>query len=196
MLWESTEAKLTRGWLRSRTPTQYLTIRARQSPYRLSLAPNADKLRAVNELGTTINYVVALDEDGKLYEGEGLRAESSTNLLPATRVDATRRVRKLLEDNKPQLPFELANSDSDYMLQQRRQMQWILQNRYGLQTAEDLQDNLMNRVLTALGGREGEPALQLPPRSYVAFTETGPEVVLGTSIAEEVASHHVLIGRW
>ena len=40
------------------------------------------------------------------------------------------------------------------------------------------------------------PALQLPPRSYVAVTKKGAEVAIGMANAEEVASFHVIVGRW
>jgi hypothetical protein len=197
IVWEPGEARLTRGWLRSRTPTQYLTIRARQSPHRLSLALEADKLRAHNELGTTIEYVVAVDEVGKLYAGEKLPAGASTSLLLAKRIDVIRRLRTVFAENEPELPAALANRDSDFMILQQRQAQRMLRSQYGLQfSGELLKDNLMNDALSDLTGLEDNPALQLPPRSYVAITETGPEVSLGTSRAEEVASFHVLLGRW
>jgi hypothetical protein len=197
MIWEPEEAKLTRGWLRSRTPTQYLTIRARQSPYRLKLTPAADKLRAVNELNTAIEYVVAVDKNGQLYAGERIPDDSSTNLMPTKRADASSRVRKLMSENAPQMPEALAKEGSDFMIQQQRQTLRMMRSQYGLDySTVALKDNLMSEVLENLAGQDGEPALQLPPQSYVAFTQTSPEAPLATASAEEVASFHVLIGRW
>ena len=60
--WADHEAKMTRGWLRSRTPMQYLTVRARKSPHRLELTPAGGKIRAVNQLGTAIRFVLVTDK--------------------------------------------------------------------------------------------------------------------------------------
>jgi hypothetical protein len=197
ILWEPPDAKLVQGWLRSRTPTQYLTIRARKSPHRLELAAAKGKLTAANGLGTTILYVVAADEEGRLFAGENLPAESSTSLQPVARADAIRRVRQLLTDNKPEPPAALAAEESDLLLMERRNTQRMMRSRYGLSYSDErLSANLMNDELANLAGLDGGPALQLPPRSYVAFTETGPEVVTGIPRAREEASFHVVIGQW
>ena len=138
------------------------------------------KLTAANDLGTAIHYVVAVDEEGKLHVGENLPAEASTSLRPATRVDAIRRVRQLLTENKPEPPAALAAEESDLVLMERRNTQRMMRGRYGLSYSDErLSANLMNDELANLAGLAGGPALQLPPRSYVAFTEEGPEVVTG-----------------
>jgi hypothetical protein len=59
-----------------------------------------------------------------------------------------------------------------------------------------LNENLANRALSDLAGMNGRPALELPARSYVAVTTTGPEVETGIPYASEEASFHVIVGRW
>jgi hypothetical protein len=197
LTWEDNEAKMTRGWLRSRTPTQYLTVRARKSPHRLELIPAAGKVRAVNQLGTAIRFLLVIDKDGKLFAGEKLSRESKSVLEPIERVDAIRRLRQLLTENQPEAPPALAGEDSDFQIMQRRQSRRMMSRQYGLQYSEQrLEANLLSDALADLAGLSGQPALPLPPRSYVAVTETGPEVVLGIPGAEEQASFHVVIGRW
>ncbi|MEX0643435.1 MAG: hypothetical protein WD468_12075 [Pirellulales bacterium] len=197
LMWKGGEAKMTRGWLRSRTPMQYLTVRARKSPYRIELTPAAGKIRAVNQLGTKIHFLLVVDKHGQFFGGEQLANESKWVLEPITRVDAIRRFRQLFTDNQPEAPLALAGEDSDFQIIQRRQSRRMMSRQYGLQYSEQRLDaNLLNDTLANLAGTSGEPALQLPPRSYVAVTETGSEVTLGISGAEEQASFHVLIGRW
>jgi hypothetical protein len=197
MIWAPPEAKLIRGWLRSRTPTQFLTIRARKSPYRLDLSQSKDRLAASNELGTAIKFVVAIDENGQLFAAEDVPNGASGSLLPIARVDAIRRVRQLVIDNEPQAPAALAGEDSDFALFERRQSQRMMRRQYGLQYSDQrLSANLLHDALANLAGLAGQPALQLPPKSYVAFTESGPEVALGVSNAEEEASFHVIVGTW
>jgi hypothetical protein len=69
--------------------------------------------------------------------------------------------------------------------------------RYRPQSSEgQLNENSASRALSDLAGLNGRPALDLPGRSYVAVTTTGPEVETGISYAEEEASFHVVVGRW
>jgi hypothetical protein len=59
-----------------------------------------------------------------------------------------------------------------------------------------LNENLAGRAISDLAGMNGRPALDLPARSYVAITLTGPEVESGISYAKEEASFHVVVGHW
>jgi hypothetical protein len=59
-----------------------------------------------------------------------------------------------------------------------------------------LSGTLAGEALTNLAGLGGQPALDLPPRTYVAITELGPEVEVGISYAKEEASFHVIVGKW
>lgn len=197
LFWVGDEARMTRGWLRSRTPTQYLSIRARKSPYRLELMPAAGKIRAVNELGTTIRFVLVVDKEGKLFSGTNMAPGSKWVLEPIERAEAIRQLRNLFRDHAPEAPPELSAKDSDYQRLQRRQARRMMVTPYRLQYSEQrLDDNLLGEVLADLSGMSGQPALRLPPQSYVAITETGPEVALGIPDAKEEASFHVVIGHW
>jgi hypothetical protein len=196
MLWESNQARLARGWLRSRTPTQYLTIRSRKSPYMLELLSSGDKMRATNKLGSRIEFMLAIDEDGKLFVGENLAYEARNELQPIERVDAIRRLRELVMANQPEAPAALSAPDSDFVLLQRRQQRRQYRNAGFQYSDERLSMNLVNQRLTALAGLSSEPALNLPPKSYVAVTDAGPEVVIGMEGAQEEDSFHVIVGMW
>jgi len=197
LVWEGDEAELTRGWLRSRTPTQYLTIRSRKTPHRLELAAGGGKLRATNKLGTAVDLVLVVDQVEKLWIGEKLAADSIAFLKPIERTDAIRRFRQLVMENEPQPPAALLGDDSHYAVMQRRQFRQMYGGRFGIQRSEArLTTSLVNEALVELAGSAGRPALALPPRSYVAATATGPEVELGVHGAEEEASFHVILGQW
>ncbi|NUQ62689.1 MAG: hypothetical protein HUU20_09380, partial [Pirellulales bacterium] len=69
VLWEARQ-HLTRGWLRARTPTQFITVRARQSDYGLSIRPSPehpDSLVVENRLGTRIQELVVRGSDGRYF---------------------------------------------------------------------------------------------------------------------------------
>jgi hypothetical protein len=194
--WTPGEAEMSRGWLRSRTPTQYLTVRARKSPIRLELTPVRDRLRAKNSLNAPIEYVVVVDEAGKFWFDEKLSDGDVDFLKPIERPDAVDRFRKIVTARAPQTPDALLGADSRSSSFQRRQ--WMaMRGRYsGYSGNESIEANLANASIASLAGMDGREGLQLPPRSYVAVTETGPEVVFGMDGVEEEASFHVVVGQW
>ncbi len=194
--WEPDEARLSRGWLRSRTPTQYLTVRARKSPLRLELQPVRERMRVKNELGARIEYVVVVDDANKMFAGEKLHTGEVGFLQPMTRSEAVNRFRKIVTANLPQTPEALAGENSNYSAMQRRQWQMYRGRYTGFTGEHSLEGNLTSQALASLAGVSGKEGLTLPPRSYVAITATGPEVVFGMEGVDEEASFHVVVGRW
>jgi hypothetical protein len=61
---------------------------------------------------------------------------------------------------------------------------------------ESMDSNLASVAIADLAGVSGKQPLVLPPRSYVAVTETGPEVEFGMDGVDEQASFHVIVGQW
>jgi hypothetical protein len=162
----------------------------------LELAAGGDKLRATNRLGTAIHFGLVFDRQGKLWIGEEMAADSVLFLKPIERTDAIRRFRQLVMANEPEPPAALADGDTHYAVLQRQSRQ-MFRGRFGMQQSEvRLTTNAVNERLAELAGLSGQPPLNLPPRSYVAITKTGPEVELGMRGAKEEASFHVMIGQW
>jgi hypothetical protein len=195
--WTGGEVHLTQGWLRSRTPTQYLMLRARKTPLRLELAPGAGGLSATNELGTVIQFVAATDDEGKFFAGERLAEGATALLTPTTREEASIRLRTLVTDNALVTPPELTDESSSFAVSQRRQRRQFFRGQLKLDYSQErLDDNLLSGAITSLVDANGELPLDLPGRSFVAITQTGPEVVTGIPTAMEEASFHVVVGRW
>jgi hypothetical protein len=59
-----------------------------------------------------------------------------------------------------------------------------------------MSDNVLNSAIADLVAGNADGVLNVPRRSYVAITETGPEIELGVAGATEEASFHVLQGSW
>jgi hypothetical protein len=195
--WTGGRQRLTEGWLRSRTPTQYLTIRARKSPAKLLLEPTAERIATTNELGTDIRYVAVADDDGSVFVGEAIENGATAELHPADREQVLRRLQRFLRENRPSAPAELTGESTFIATQQRRQQRRFLRNQYGLSYGlERLGGNLQSSLIDGLVGTDELPALNLAPRTYVAITETGPEVTVGVANAREEASFHVLVAHW
>lgn len=193
MTWAGNDAMMTQGWLNSRTPTQYLTVRSRRSPINLEVLDSGDKLRVKNQLGATIKTLIVVSQAGKMYLGDNIGVDASAQLQPIERDEASKIIGKLITESTPQAPPELGLSDSAYASMQSRSRY----GQYGVQlNTGRMAENLAGSALADLAGLSGQPALQLPPRSYVAITETGPEVELGISYAKEEASFHLIEGRY
>lgn len=197
MMWREGRQQLTTGWLRSRVPTQYLTTRARKTSHRLELTPRGGALAARNKLGTNIVFVAAADDAGQAYLGEAISDGASARLRPATHADAFRKLRQMELANRPEVPAALTEDRSNFPLSQPGARRRVLQQRYNLQYADrHLRDNLLSDAIAGIVESGGKSEPKLPPSTYVAITESGPEVVLGVAEAEEQASFHVLVGSW
>ncbi len=196
IVWTDDQEKLTGGWLYSRTPTQYLSVRSRKTTNRLDIQSGNGKMRVTNRFGTPIQSLIAIDAGGRFFAGGQLASQSSAVLQPISRDDAVKRFAELVRNNEPEAPPALADSDRDFTGRQRRMAQPIY-GRYHPQFGEERSnEDLAARAIADLAGLNGQPALDLPPRSYVAITITGPEVETGISYAREVASFHVIVGQW
>ncbi len=127
--------------------------------------------------------------------GDEIDDDESAMLKLVSKDVAIRSINKQIMDNRPQEPAELSSGESDAVVSRRARYRpyW----RYGLQNyTGKLSENLAGNALSNLAGLLGEPALNLPPRTYLAITEKGPEVETGISYAKEEASFHVVEGRW
>jgi hypothetical protein len=196
MIWDENEEKLTQGWLNSRTPTQYLMLRSRKTPHRLDVTAGNGKMQITNRLGTRIESLLVLDEAGKFFSGSELASESRVALQPISRDEAVKLIVALIRDNEPEAPAALSGSERDFVGRRSRSARRLFA-RYRPQGGGDqLNENLANRAMSDLAGMNGRPALELPARSYVAVTATGPEVETGIPYAKEEGSFHVIVGRW
>ena len=196
IVWEGNKEKLTRGWLNSRTPTQYLSVRSRKSPHRLEVLDSGETVRVKNELGAVIKSLYVVNDAGKMFTAENIAAAATAPLTPINRDDAIRLLTKQIADNAPRAPEALDASESDLAALQPRS-RFNSSGRWGSQyNTGQLSANLAAEAIADLAGLGDHPALALPPRSYVAITETGPEVETGIPNAVEEASFHLIEGTW
>jgi hypothetical protein len=196
MYWDDELEHLTTGWLTSRTPTQYLQIRSRKTPNRLDVTSGNGKMQITNRLGTKINTLLVLDENGKFFSSEGIEANARIALAAISRDAATKRIGELIRDNEPEFPEELTGTDRDYIGRQNRTSRRLF-GRYRAPGGETtLSESLGGRVISDLAGMNGRPALELPGRTYVAVTAHGPEIETGIPSAVEDASFHIVVGRY
>ncbi|MEX2317823.1 MAG: hypothetical protein WD669_11765 [Pirellulales bacterium] len=196
LTWNGDNVHLARGWLRSRTSTQYLTVRARNSPQRLQLRPGDGRMRAENELNASIRFVTVADAAGNLFAGTDLASGDSADLLPIESAAAARRFAEFARDNLPQSPPELDAAMPSPMTGSMFVGQMYAYGYSNYPGDLKLSENLMQTMLDRAMGGDAAAELEIPRRSYVAITQTGPEVELGVAGAREEASFHVIAGQW
>jgi hypothetical protein len=149
-----------------------------------------------NRLGSQIQSLLLIDENGRYFGGQEVANESKSVLRAITRDEAVKRILQLVRDNEPEAPAALQGTDRDYTWRRVRPSRRVYRP-YRQQSSEDqMRESLASRALTDLAGLNGRPALELPPRSYVAVTEHGPEVETGVAHATEEGSFHVIVGQW
>lgn len=170
--------RLTRGWLGSRTPTQYLTITARPSAKRLDFQAVADGLQVRNQLGTSVAMLIAQDVDGNIFLGEGIDAEGQAILKAANYLEAASLLRRLMTENLPQLP-------PGYVENNRGRRSRDFGNAFS--------ESLMELQLEAISSPQ---ATGWGNRTFIAVTADGIELPRGLDDLEENNSFHVVRGTW
>lgn len=200
LIWE-TDQRLRSGWLASRTPTQYLTVRSRATDRGLQLldpAGQGETMRVKNLLGVEILQLAVCSPAGQCYLAGRIDAGAVAALQPVTWLDALAPLEQACRDNKPVLPISMRTRRGGDILDIYSGRRGHSRSRSGrLMLDLPSQDAGRLEQLLALqrsSGRPGSPPLQ--PGSYVAVVEHSPEVELGTAAAREEASFHVILGKW
>jgi hypothetical protein len=194
--WRDGRQWLSTGWLRSRVPTQFLSVRSRKSPARIDFQERANGISTINNLGTRIEYLAVVDETGNVFAAKAIDEGAKFELQASTHTEALGILRQMTLAHQPQMPRELSSShDRDSIVQRRRRR--LFRSAAELEMGiERLGENLLSTAIADFAAPNAENVLNVPRRSYIAITTTGPEVDLGLPAVDEEASFHVLAGKW
>ena len=193
LIWEE-DQWLTSGWLPSRTPTQFLTIRSRPTKLGLRLATAGDDsgaLRVENRLGTRIERLVVRTQDGRFFQATDAKPGATVEAEPVKPADAKRELDRIHGQREPRYPIGMdRRSRTGYSTWRsyRRPWQWVT-NQANIPAASQ-RTGLLELSLS------GARTVTLEPGSYVAIVRRSPEVVVGTPAAGEEAGFHVILGTW
>ncbi len=184
------QQQLTRGWLDSRTPTQYLVIGARATEKGLTFQKAPDGLRADNYLDTAIDHLLVSDDEGRLYWGEAIPQAGATTLSPLDLEAARRKFRDLFQSHWPVSPGELDPAAAASMAWE--QEFWETVDFSGDYDYQGFESSRLEYALRHWMALKPPP----PPRSYLAIVQQSPEVRLGLEDVVQTASFHVVRGQW
>lgn len=195
VLWED-DQRLVAGWLGSRTPTQYVTVRSRRSEHGLDIVPRRepDRLEIRNRLGTPIERLLVRAKDGKYYGFADVAdnvADGGTATAQATDpADAIDWLRKNDIEHRPKYPPGM-DSGSFRSGFGRRSYRY-----YGSEARASQQTSRLEQTLAKVARTKGAIMPAMVPGSYVAIVAHSPEVALGVESAQEEAGYHVIFGKW
>jgi len=188
------------GWLASRTPTQYLTLRSRATDRGLWISESPgkkDSLRVRNELGTKILQLAICSDGGEYYWTTDVEPDAVATPKPAKQTDIAQRLRAVFRANRPAEPLNLGGWGQGDILDVsygRSYYGYYGGNRWEL-TAPTQEDGRMEQSLHGLTTYGGTSS-SLAPRTYIAIVERSPEVELGVASAQEEACFHVILGKF
>ena len=192
---------LVSGWIASRTPTQFITVRSRPSDLGLLIEAAAGAtagLPVTNRLRTPISQLLIRSRDGGYYWAADVGEDDRVEALPIDPAEAFSRLQKTHQQTAPEFPPAIGQlgsgsyfAGSSYGRRYGRGYGSAGQMSPPTQATGRL-ENAMAVLYPQLGGQ----AASLEPGSYVAVVERSPEVVLGTASAVEESSIHIIRGTW
>ncbi len=174
IVWDDRQ-QLTRGWIASRTPTQFHALASRQSAMRLQLRSTAAGMRVANEFEVPVVGVAIQDHDGKFYWCDALAPKEIRVLQPLEQTEVASKVRRLFTENLPELP---AGDDG---------------RQPGGYMGYAISDSVMEARLAAINSPQ---VAGWGPGRYIAFTERAIELDPGLEGISEERSFHVVEGSW
>lgn len=191
------QQRLTRGWLYSRTPTQYLTVATQSNRHGLRIAAAADQTVAVrNDLGTRIRFLVLRSKAGQPYYTKELAAGAQATLAPFVGTTITSedfgKLNELFRDDALRTPAQLAalSKDPFGMRRSRRGGRYYHRPQGGQSSGTSLLEQAL-RTTNAMAPFDG-----LEPGSYMAVVDRPAEVSAGYEGLSESQSLHVIKGIW
>lgn len=203
VIWSTHKQELVSGWLASRTPTEFITVRSRTTQAGLRFVPPRGQLapQVENQLGTRIVRLLLADGDGKHFHAANIAAAARVELAAVDPADEEAAIYDIVADHQPGLPEGFVPPNSSYGFGGGRRYRFTAANN-SLPAASlaggRLETNLRDAVMgpgkhVSWSKPDGFP---LAPRNYLAIVERSPEVVFGIDDPREEKSLHVVVGSW
>jgi hypothetical protein len=196
LAWDG-DQQLRRGFLSSRTATQFMVCRATTSKARLLVTEGtqgSQPPKVENRLATRIQYVLLRDSRGDYFAGQAIADQQSKELGKIDLTAAATAMSKLALAVKPTEPHGYDPNLHDDNLFLR------IGARYSRMTSSDsgagdpsMEKSLLETNIAAALEPTTHP---LVPGTYIAIVESSPLVVSGVPRAREEASLHVIRGRY
>ena len=178
------------GWLRSRTPTQLVTVAYRQGGEQIEVASSSTGVvRVTNKLGTNIRLLVLAAADGTIYSTQDLPRDESIRLEPKDLADLLVALRKLTDAQRLEVPAEMTDRDLWIGPTSRRTMYW--RGAFVPQWQNSIGEGIFQVIQPPNADKLKE---LLQPGTYLAITDQPPTVDLGATKMQDEGSLYVIVG--
>lgn len=193
MEWDDKQ-RLTQGWISSRTPAQYVTVRPVRTKRQLNVTPRAETrpLAVENQLGVFITQLWLCDADGRFYYGTDIPKLGKVSLSTYSTDDLTSGLVGLLDENR--LRVEPGVYSDRGGRRYRRYYGWR-RDEYAAHSVS-WHTSRLHRAIQELPEAARKGSLPLGKKSYVAVVENSPFMELGLESDENQESLHVIVGQW
>jgi hypothetical protein len=185
--WDNVQ-RLTRGWLRARTPTQYVTVQSSTTGAALQIRASQTSIRVENRLGADLQLLVLADAQGQFHSATGVGRGATVALDRLVEAEAIGQIRKIIADAQLRLPPGMQTGNQRSTWNRRR-------NRFGIPHLRQAYAR-PERVMTSLTVVPASPDSGWRKKMYVAIASPPAGIDLGVADAREEASLHVIVGRW
>jgi hypothetical protein len=181
---------LSGGWLRSRTPTQLLTVSSRPMGEQLTFARDTSGVtRVTNNLGAIVQLIVVRDSDGNLHVAENIAKGARVPMRSEETATAYDAVRKLIQHQQLEAPQEIKDQASWVMFGWSRRA-------WGRPAAvAGWSSGLLEQTLRQFTAATA-PQPFLRPRAYVAISDRPTFVELGVSDTQDDDCLYVTLGAY
>lgn len=198
------EQRLESGWLPSRSPTQLLTVRSRESEWglRITEGDSAGATGTVhNELGTPIRQLFVVGASGQAYWADNVAVDAEAALQPIDYRQALVKLKATYDAAKPTVPPGVNPSGRNSLFGFRNRRFWGY-SAGNIQPAATMTSRLEDGIAWAedpTRWTSGTAAGSLDPsvyRTYLAIVDVSPEVEYGFDGARPESAFHVIRGKW
>ena len=191
--WTDGQQVFRRGYLKSRTPAQFMLTRARESEAEIAVNPNPTgdaNLQIRNRLGTSIQQLLVRNAEGRFYYGEQVpESDELFELTPITISEANARLRVTYNSDTLSTDKRYERRQRSLNRRQRRsRRRW---NRNNAIEQEKSENSLLERQLYKM-----QIAESLTSRSYLAVVKQSPFVPYGVKRPRHVMGLHIVKGTW
>jgi hypothetical protein len=186
------EQAMRSGWLRSRTRTQFMTTTVRRERVRLTIKSDVDSAEIKNGLEWDIEALMVVDDTGKKFFGENIRAgEAGTIQLLSD--ESADRFRAMLQRSTPQEPEDLRDADNSQMFSGFSRRSWgYYSNQANFHASTGYNERQIAGLTNYLVDQSGDA--KFAKRVYWALVKDTPAIEIGVESTEIVDEWHLVIG--
>jgi len=184
----------TAGWIRSRTPMQFLTVGHRTERGRLEVTPGAGAtIKVANGFAWNMKALAVIDEEGRTYFGDNVPAGGSAQIAAMAPADLLKTLRKIETDH----PFDIfpgAVTSPGAVTGGTSARPLIPEVEES--THYNFSDGSLESNISRLLKPKNVNELQERHRTYIAVFSENPGIEMGVEYTDAEGDFHMLWGRY